>query len=176
MECDELVMEGTIESFHEGVHLGTPGIGVVVNDAELGTRITKQEFELTSVVGLYFGHWYRRHLPEESKEMRCCLGRMRPIPVGKGDAMLHIDRGEYVGFDAIDESYDRIDLKPALFSASKLDILRAAQFLDRLLADESTLLAVLNAVANVGGAMVESLCLEKWGHHVFAHAAVCRAK
>jgi len=149
VQCDELVVECTIESFDERIHLGTPRIRVVVNDSKLGTCVTEQKLELAAVVCLYFSDRYRRDLPEKCKEVSRGLRRVRSVPVGKGDAVLHIDRREYIRLHTIDESHHGIDLKSTLFSASELDPLGAAGFLDRFLTYESSLLAIRNTVADI---------------------------
>jgi hypothetical protein len=50
---DEVFGEGAVEPLHRSVHLGAPGIAVVVRDIEFRTRIVEVVGEFASVVCLY---------------------------------------------------------------------------------------------------------------------------
>ena len=69
MVIDELLLHGSIESLHVGIHLRCLGVGVIVDEVEPSEFLREVLLELTPVVRKHKGDGVREHLPAEVEEL-----------------------------------------------------------------------------------------------------------
>jgi len=175
---DEVLGERPIEPLDMRIHLGTPGIGVEVREANGAAGLFEVFGKLAPIVRLELVNRERTDLKDPAEEVSSTGRRMACIRSCKGELSLHVDSRQNVPLDAIHEADDGIKLHAALDSSPQLFSLKYGGFSEvpglplkgelAVLREQTTSLEVADHSAHVRLRELESRLFEQYPEFLLA--------
>ena len=124
---DEFLLNGFVEPFNMGVHLGSAGIGMIVDEVEPPELFVKVFLEFRAVVGQNKRDGTREDLETEIKELFGRKRGMRGHRPSKRKSCVDVLKGDDVSAAAIHEPLDRVE-GSQMARVQSFDILKLSQY------------------------------------------------